>query len=159
MRELTLVVGVTLACSGCVPPPPQPVFTQVASQVAPDDPNCRVYSAQATIDGRPQAIAGRACRQTDGTWRIAEGPPGQTPQFATVYAPPPYSYYPYYDPWLWDWPIGLSLGTSAIFVDRDHRFHDFRFAGRHDGGRFGGFRGRFGGFHGGFAHGGGGHHG
>jgi hypothetical protein len=143
------------------------MYSQVTSQVALDDPNCRDYTAQVTIDGLPQTIVGRACQQTDGPWRIAEGPPGQPTQFDTVYAPPSPSY-PYYDhyPWLWGPPVGLSRGATVLVIDRDHRFHrfwfprrhnDFRFSHRHDDFRFGGlhprFRG-FGGTHRGFGFGG-----
>jgi hypothetical protein len=147
MRDFIPVIGIALICSSCaLAPPSPPLFSQVTSQVAPDSPNCRDYSAQATVDGKQQEIIGRACQQDDGSWRIAEGPSGQPVQFVTVYAPPPYDYYSYYDPWLWGWPIGLSLGASVLFVDRDHRFHHVQFANRHDGFGFGGIRGGFGGF-------------
>jgi hypothetical protein len=160
MRELILVIGVTLTCAGCVTQPPPPMFSRVASQVAPDNPNCREYSARATVDGKPREIVGRACRQDDGTWRIAEGSPGQPASLVTVYAPPPYgAWYPSYDPWLWGWPIGLSLGPSVVFVDRDHRFHHFRFADGHHAFGSTHFHGGFGGFRGGFGHGGGMRHG
>jgi hypothetical protein len=150
MRIIISITAVGLICSGCVSAPPPPMFSQIISQVAPDSPNCRDYSAQVTVDGRQQEIVGRACQQDDGTWKISEGPAGQPAQLATVYAPPPYDYYSNYDQWLWGWPIGLSLGASVIFVDRDHRFHHFQFANRHNGFGFRGFRGgvgSFGGMH------------
>ena len=184
MRQLgrfAPVSVIVLACTGCVTAySSEPVFTQVTSQVAVDDPNCRDYSAQVMIERRQQQIVGRACQQSDGTWRIVEGPPGQPPQIVVGYTPPPYAYYPYYDPWLWGPPIGLSLGASVVFVDRFRGFHHFRFAHgreglfahRHDDFRFAGrdgfrsedFHHGFGGMHhgfGGFGHTamGGGHHG
>jgi hypothetical protein len=148
MRELVPVIGIVLACSGCVSgPTPQPTFSQVTSQVATNSSNCRDYSAQATVDGRQQEIVGRACQQSDGTWRIVEGTSGQPEQFVTVFAPPA-AYYPYYGPWLWGPPIGLSRGGPVIFVGRDHRFHPFRIPYVHNGfgfdrphAEFGGFRG------------------
>lgn len=32
---------------------------------------CREYSTQAIVGGRPEQIHGRACRQSNGTWRVA----------------------------------------------------------------------------------------
>ena len=32
---------------------------------------CREYVTYATIAGKSEKIHGRACRQTDGTWRVA----------------------------------------------------------------------------------------
>jgi hypothetical protein len=144
MRDFIPVMAVALICSSCVSArPPPPLFSQVTGQVDPNSPNCRDYSAQATVDGKQQEIVGRACQQNDGSWSIAEGPAGQPLQLVTVYAPPPYTYYSDYDPWLWGWPIGLSLGASVIFVDRDHRFHHVQFANRHNGFGFEGIRGGF----------------
>jgi hypothetical protein len=31
---------------------------------------CREFQQRVTIEGRPQQVHGRACRQTDGSWRI-----------------------------------------------------------------------------------------
>jgi hypothetical protein len=153
MRPIMLLAGVILTCAACVPyTPAEPVFSQIATQPDPADPNCREYSAQVIIEGREQAVVGRACRQTDGSWRVVEGSPDQSIRYVTTYVPPPYAYYPAYDLWLWEPPIGLSLGASVVFVDRDHRFHHFRFAGRRDGLRFGGLHegSRFEGMHHGF---------
>jgi surface antigen len=168
MRPLIAVAGLILIGPGCVQaplPPPEPVISQVRERVAADDPTCRDYTAQATVDGRQQEIVGRACQQSDGSWRIAEGPPGQPTQYQTIYGPPlsyaygssyPYPYYPYYDSRLWGPPIGLSFGSSFVFVDRFHHFHHFRHEFAHDGFRQHGF-GHFGFGHGGFGHGGFGH--
>lgn len=153
MRQILPLAGVILICAGCTQyAPAEPVFSQIIARPDPANPNCREYSAQATIEGRPQVVVGRACQQADGSWRIAERSPGQPTQYVITYAPPPYAYYPPYDPWLWGPPIGLSLGASVVFLDRDHRFHHFRFAGRRDGFRFGGLHegSRFEGMHHGF---------
>jgi surface antigen len=163
MRSLIAIAGLILTGPGCVQAPlpsPEPVISQVTERVAADDPSCREYTAQATIDGRQQEIVGRACQQSDGSWRIAEGPPGQPSQFQTVYGPPlSYAYgfsspyYPYYDSWLWGPPIGLSFGSSFVFVDRFRHFHRFRHGFAHDGFRHFGFA------HDGFGHDGFGHDG
>jgi hypothetical protein len=159
MRVLIHTFGLILLCSGCVqapPPPAEATISQVTERVAADDPTCRDYSAQAIVDGRQQQIVGRACQQSDGSWRVAEGPPNAPTQFQTVYWAQPYThgmYYPYYDPWFLGPPIGLSLGGSFVFVDRFHRFHRFhhqfaRDGFRHDGFMHGGFgRGGMGGMH------------
>jgi hypothetical protein len=125
VRQLIPVLSYILVCSGCVAAPePQPMVTSVTSDIAPDDPNCRDYRAQAAGDDQPQEIVGRACRQPDGSWRVSEGPPSAPPQMIAIYVPPPYAYDPYaYDPWLWEFPIGFSLGTSVVFVDRQHHLH------------------------------------
>ena len=158
MRKISLILGMTLFCSGCASVP-SPVFSSVVSQAVPNDPRCHDYSALATIDNQRQKIVGHACLRDDGTWRIVEGLPDQPAQLVTVYEPPPYAYYPYYDPWLWNWPIGLSLGTSVIFVDHDHQFHRFRFSGRHDDFIFHAFYGGPGGMRGATRGGGGMRHG
>ena len=153
MRNFVLVAGTILACSGCVAASsPEPVISQVTTKVASDDPNCREYTALATIGDKQQPVVGRACQQRDGSWKVTEGTPEQPGQYAAVYPPPYGYYYPDYDPWFWGPPIGLSLG-AVVFLDRAHHFH--RFPGFHrfaHGGFHGGFHGEF--HHGGFGHGG-----
>lgn len=34
---------------------------------------CRDYTMTTTIEGNPQQVNGRACRQPDGTWKTAQG--------------------------------------------------------------------------------------
>ncbi|MCW3477844.1 flagellar basal body L-ring protein FlgH [Limobrevibacterium gyesilva] len=125
MRRFVLAAGLALICAGCVAPPPEPLISQATITTPPDNPACRDYTLQAIVHGEPQTIVGHACQQPDGTWRIVEAPQGQPAQSMMIYAPPPYAYYPYYDPWLWEPPIGLSVG-AFVFVDRHHHFHDFR---------------------------------
>jgi hypothetical protein len=126
MRQSMSAISLALVSFGCVvPPPPQPVFLQVAGDVAPDDAKCRDYHAQATVDGQPVEIVGHACQQDDGSWRVTEGPAGAPPQVMIMYPPPPLAY----DPWLWDFPIGFSLGTAVVFVDRKHHLHHMQMAG------------------------------
>jgi hypothetical protein len=117
------------------------------TQVSAADPNCHDYTGQAMIDGTQQQIVGHACKQPDGSWKVAEGTAAQPNQYVAVYPAPVYAdgYYPGYfygDPWLWGGPFGF--GTSFVFFDR--RFH-------HHGFHLGDF-----GHHGGSDHHGGFHH-
>ena len=151
MRVLWSSTALALLCSACVTAPPPPVLAPVAvspvsdfqTKVSATDPNCHDYTGQAMIDGVQQQIVGHACKQPDGSWKVAEGTAAQPNQFVAVYPAPIYAdgyypgYYPGYyydDPWLWDASFGF--GTSFVFFDR--HFH----------------RGGFGhhGFHGGFHH-------
>lgn len=144
MRRLIFAAtALALSCSGCVEPPPPPVvIAPVSAKVAADDPNCREYTAVATIAGEQQQIVGRACRQADGSWKIVEGTPEQPGQVILVYPPPSpdYAYPPSY-PWFWGPPF--AVGASFVFFTG----HGRHFAGHHH------FRGH------GHGHGGGGSHG
>ena len=125
MRQIIVVAGIALGCAGCaLPQPAEPELTQVTTSVAPDNPNCILYSAQ-TVGQTGPTILGRACRQADGSWQLTEGPPGQPAQYALTYWPPPDSDAGLYEPWLWGPPIGFSIG-AVVFVDRDHHLHHFR---------------------------------
>jgi len=126
MRRIIVAAGIALGCAGCaLPQPVEPEISQVSTSVAPDDPNCIVYSTQAAVGQTERAIIGRACRQTDGSWKVTEGSPGQPTQSTLVYWPPPDAYVGIYDPWLWGPPIGFSVG-AVVFVDRDHHVHHIR---------------------------------
>ncbi|GAU06330.1 lipoprotein [Burkholderia stabilis] len=61
---------------------------------------------------------GRACLQSDGTWRIVQSDDGSVLWY-------PAAAYPYPDPWYWGPPLFIGAGVSFIFVDRFHRFHHF----------------------------------
>ena len=53
MRQFASVVSFILACTGCVvAPEPQPLFSAVTSDVAPDDLHCRDYRALATVESQ-----------------------------------------------------------------------------------------------------------
>jgi hypothetical protein len=131
-RALFATTALALAASGCVEPPPPPVLIAPGpATVATDDPNCRDYTALATIAGEQQQIVGRACRQPDGSWRIVEGTPEQPGQVILVYPPPPPAYgypypYPYY-PWFWGPPF--AVGASFVFFSG----HGHHFGGHHHG--------------------------
>lgn len=138
---------VPLACSACIQQPPvvEPSLTQSTERIAPDDPNCRDYTAQFLVDGKQQDIVGRACRRSDGSWKITEGPPGNPTQFETVYPPVTYVYnYPYYGPWLYGPPVGLGFGGGFVFFDgflhlrhELHHEHHEHHEGPHDFDRMG----------------------
>jgi hypothetical protein len=125
MRVAILVVGGILACAGCVAEPePAPAVSEVTSRMVAADPSCQDYTARVNIDGTEL---------------------GQTDKSVIVYVPPATSGPLPSDPWLWGPPIGFSFG-ALVFVDREHRFHEFhlrRFASRDGGLRDGGFRGGF----------------
>ncbi|HEV2677757.1 MAG TPA: hypothetical protein VGV37_24715 [Aliidongia sp.] len=143
MRALVGSAILVLLCSACVaaPPPVAATVTDFEAKVAADDPNCRDYTGQAMIDGAPQPVVGRACRQSDGSWRIAEGTATNPNQFVAVYPAPYYPAYSpgygLYDPWLWDAPFGF--GAGFVFFDRRFHHHGFHGGGfAHHGGGWGG---------------------
>lgn len=72
------VVGLVLLCAGCASSAPS---EQMVATVVPE---CRQFTAPATIDGSPQQLAGLACRQPDGTWMPVEA-------VSQVYASPGYA--------------------------------------------------------------------
>jgi surface antigen len=46
-------------------------FTPTNTYQSRDGLDCRDFTQTATIDGRTEEVHGTACRQADGTWRIA----------------------------------------------------------------------------------------
>ena len=79
----------------------------------------RDYTALATIDGKQQKIVGKACRQSDGSYYQAacQSKPIHNCLLATNDP-----YYAEYEPWLWDAPIGISIG-APFFFDVHRHFH------------------------------------
>jgi len=146
LRNL-LRFGIGLACLGFSAP--TLAQTYYDSSVPAGNSNCRAVVGQVEIDGTMQQIVGRACLQSDGTWRIVQSPDGSVPWYSVVA-------YPYPDPWYWGPPLFIGGGVSFIFVDRFHHFRHFdhfhQMDHNHFGVRFGeGFhRGPFpgGGMHG-----------
>jgi hypothetical protein len=130
VRPAIFATTVLILAAGCVEPPPPPVLIAPGpATVAADDPNCRDYTALATIAGEQQQIVGRACRQPDGSWRIVEGTPEQPGQVILVYPPPsPDWAYPYPSyPWFWGPPF--AVGASFVFFAG----HGHHFGGHHRG--------------------------
>jgi hypothetical protein len=132
MRNIISLLTIVVPLAACATAPPPPVVAPVTMTVPANAPECREYTAEATIDGKTQQIVGRACRRDDGSWQIVEGTAAQPAQVVAVYQVPPYPY-PYYDPWYWGPPFGF--GASFLFVDRHHHFHHREF---HHGGHHGG---------------------
>jgi hypothetical protein len=154
MRALLCSTALAFACAACATETPSPTLlpsapvTNFQSNVAADDPNCREYTGEATIAGVQQQILGRACRQSDGSWRVAEGTPVDPAQYIGIYPAAPAAYYPYYpyypyygwyDPWFWGPPFGF--GASFVFFDGHGHHHHNNF---HHGFAHGGTGGHFG---------------
>ncbi len=70
-----------------------------------DTSDCRAITGQADIDGTMQQVVGRACLQSDGTWRLVQNPDGSVPWY-------PLAAYPYPDPWYWG-GAGVGGGGAA----------------------------------------------
>jgi hypothetical protein len=142
MRAVVAIAGLALVCAGCVQTAPPPVAVAGPGPVMPAAaPDCRTIKATTTIDGKQQELTGLACRNADGSWRMA----GEQP----IYLLPPYAYA--YDPgWMWWWsPIGLGAVSSfaLLEVPHDHfrrgREHDRDFFIRDHDGNFRGGHSRF----------------
>jgi surface antigen len=96
--------------------------------------NCREFTETVTVGGEPRQAFGRACRQPDGSWRIAQetaGSPTQT--YVLPPAPVYYPAYPYwaYDPWFYGPPFGF--GASFLFASGFHHHHHHGGAFHHGG--------------------------
>jgi surface antigen len=117
----TLVAGLAVAMSAFAQTP--------AYQPAPADiGSCRAVEGQATIDGKTQQTVGRACLQSDGTWKFAQDPDGSVLTYETAA-------YPYSDPWYYGPP--LLIDGSFIFIDGFHHNHYFDHFRQIDHSRFG----------------------
>lgn len=135
LRVGTIVASMAVAASA---------FAQTsANQPTPANiGSCRAVEGQATIDGKTQQTVGRACLQSDGTWKFAQGADGSVVTYQT-------SAYPYSDPWYYGPP--LLIDGSFIFIDSFHHNHYFYHFRQVDHGYFehGRFDGRITtGFHG-----------
>jgi hypothetical protein len=121
-----------LLLAGCAAEPTGPAVSTLestplsaVSTIRPVEGECREYQVPITVGGQAQTAYGRACRQADGTWRIAEAPPGpggaaNLPSIAqsTIIYPA----YPYYDPWGPPW-WGPSFGFVGAFGFHHHHHH------------------------------------
>ncbi|KVD81744.1 hypothetical protein WS62_24520 [Burkholderia sp. ABCPW 14] len=83
-----------------------------------DTSDCLAVTGQADIDGAMQQVVGRACLQSDGTWRLVQNEDGSVLWY-------PVAAYPYPDPWYWGTPFFVGADTTFFFVDRFHHFHHF----------------------------------
>lgn len=62
---------------------PQPAFQTASGQI------CREFQQTVTIGGQPQQAYGTACRQADGSWKLAPHQSAQAVQPAPAYVAPP----------------------------------------------------------------------
>ena len=113
MRGSLISLSFALTCTACAAIGPSPAAVEVISQrVTPEDAACRAYYAHVQMDGRMRDITGRACRQSDGSWKVAEGPPENPAQVQTVYTPDAHAVF---STWSNNPPIGISLGRPVMF--------------------------------------------
>ena len=100
------------------PSPPLTTPQGATATAAPPGPECREYHTTVTIDGKPQKAYGKACRQTDGTWKqmgaVSTTPPPQASPGEQAY---PYGWYGYEYP---DGPrygpgysVGVGVGSGS----------------------------------------------
>lgn len=145
MRLSLMIAGsVLLLCGGSAV-----AQAQEATITPPGHAECRDYTMQAGIDGKPAGFVGHDCQGPDGRWQVVDGVPRSQAGGAGIGHAPPMVHYPY-GGWLVGPPAGFSPGTFAFF-DRPpfHQFHAFprfhrfsRFVPRFHGGarhHFGGF--------------------
>ncbi|MBY4697231.1 hypothetical protein K6W21_24470 [Burkholderia latens] len=125
--------GMGLVCVGCS----MSVLAQTYDDSTDDGATCRAVVMQAEIDGAEQQVVGRACRQSDGTWRMVQAADGSIVWY-------PDTAYPYTDPWYWGPAVFVGTGGRFVFIDRFHRRHHFDHFGHHPGHFEGGVRGRIG---------------
>jgi hypothetical protein len=98
------------------------------STIRPVEGECREYSVPITVGGKEETAYGRACRQADGTWQIAQPttPEGAANPPGIVQSTVIYPAYPYYDPWWgppwWGPPFGF-FGAAVGFHGHHHHHH------------------------------------
>jgi hypothetical protein len=81
MRTALASILVAL-CASCAVPP-QPIL--IAGRATPQDgnpPDCRNFTTRTRDAGHEDKASGKACRQTDGSWRIVQENPLPAPAIA-----------------------------------------------------------------------------
>jgi surface antigen len=84
------ILGVVLALTACqLPTNPTQISSLSEQQTQPGQPQlaCQEFTAPVTAGDRPEQARGKACRQPDGSWRVAQNTPGLPAQDYIV--PPP----------------------------------------------------------------------
>jgi hypothetical protein len=80
-----------LACAACQPSPDESVAANNAGRAAPaptsTQPDCREFTAPVTAAGRLEQASGQACREPNGSWRVAQNTPGLPTQEYIVSRP------------------------------------------------------------------------
>jgi surface antigen len=92
-----LGLSALLACAACQPSPDASLAANSAGQETPAQnaaqPDCREFTAPVTAAGQLEQASGQACRQPDGSWRVAQNTPGLPTQEYILpqpeQAPPP----------------------------------------------------------------------
>src|SRR2546421_3498412 len=69
------VAALIRVVAACQPYADSRVVETVAGQ-GPAQPDCQDFSAAVAAAGTPGQASGRACQQTNGTWRIVQNTPG-----------------------------------------------------------------------------------
>jgi surface antigen len=72
--RMILTAAMILVCAACQPYADSMVETVAAQGPAQSD--CRGFSAAVTAAGTPEQANGRACQQTNGSWRVVQNTPG-----------------------------------------------------------------------------------
>ena len=116
MRWIFAPMTVAALCVGCSGVGSSRAEIELVGQsVAADNAACRIYSINSQVDGVTRNLVGRACKQADGAWQVAEGPPDNPAVFQTLYRPDPSAVY---EPWGAGPPIGISAGRPVTIVIR-----------------------------------------
>lgn len=121
MRLSLMIAGsVLLLCGGSAG-----ARSQEATIAPPGNAECRDYTMQAAIDGKPGGFVGHDCQAPDGRWQVVTGMPQSRPVVPLIQYPPPVVNYPY-GGWLVGPPAGFSAGSFVFFGHPPFRqFHAF----------------------------------
>jgi hypothetical protein len=125
-----------LLLASCAAEPLEPAVSTLestplstVSTIRPVEGECREYSVPITVGGKEETAYGKACRQADGTWQIAQPPTtaeGAANPPSVVQSTVVYPAYPYYDPWWgppwWGPPFGF-YGAAIGFHGHHHHHH------------------------------------
>jgi hypothetical protein len=91
-RIFVLTISV-LAYAACQPLPDASPTANAEGQAQPAptsaQPDCREFTAPVMAGGQHEQASGRACRQPDGSWRVAQDTPGLPTQEYLVPRPEP----------------------------------------------------------------------
>ncbi len=121
MRLGSMIAGtVWLLCAGSAV-----AQSREAAMTPPGNPECRDYTVQPAVDGKPASVVGHACHAPDGRWQVVGAAPHSQAGVPAIGYPPPVVYYPY-GSWLIGPPPAFSGGSFVFFGRRqlDH-FHAF----------------------------------
>ncbi len=118
MRSVVLLAAVGLTCSGCAyigPPPAE--LAHIDIRQAPDDPNCKAYTAAAEVGTTQEDLIGRACMLPGGAWAVTEGTAANPRKFQQTVSAAQVSGYP----WRSGPPVGISTGRLVYYYPWDEQ--------------------------------------